>query len=81
MNKRQGDAKTLRSIGTGKKVKRQKKPGNWSDDSKKFWRSYKERSDNQFHRICSFFGLEEWQRNDKGALVKNVSPTRDFSKN
>jgi hypothetical protein len=64
------DAKNLRGLGTAKKFRRQKKPGNWSDDPKKFWRSYQERSDNQFTRICSFFGLEEWEKNKKGALVK-----------
>jgi hypothetical protein len=64
------DAKGLRGLGPPKKSRRQKKPGNWSDDPKKFWRSYKERSDNQFHRICCFFGLEEWDKNAKGGMVK-----------
>ena len=64
------DAKGLRGLGPPKNSKRQKKPGNWSDNPKKFWRSYKERSDNHFRVICSYFGLEEWEKNAKGGLVK-----------
>jgi hypothetical protein len=64
------DAKGLKGLGPGRRMKRRKNPGTWTDDPKKFWRSYKDRSDKQFHDICSFFGIEKWEKNEKGKLVK-----------
>jgi hypothetical protein len=32
--------------------------------------SYKGRSENQFQNICTYFGVEKWEKNNKGGLVK-----------
>ena len=56
------DAIGLRGLGPSKKSKRQKNPGKWEDDAKRFWHSYKDRSDKQFANICAHFGIMAGER-------------------
>jgi hypothetical protein len=67
-------------LGQGRRSKHQKNPGIWADDPTKLWRSYKDRSNNQFHDICSFFGVEKWEPTEAGKLVKINLPMHSVSK-